>query len=171
MGKYLLLSIDGSCQTQLGSFWSIITNQSNNTRQNGKVPFVVDRWQLPDSIRQFLIINNQSLIDWLLMIKNCLIESGPPCSSLADWAPAVFFLRTSKSSTSICLYSDRLWPSRQKRIRLRFQAETRDFSILQRPTEPSSHRLHEATSPALERSQPESGLSSLSEAQSKCSSG
>jgi hypothetical protein len=57
----------------------------------------------PDSIRQFLIINNQSIqqhtakwestfccegschlpvccwIDWLLMIKNCLIESDPPC--------------------------------------------------------------------------------------------
>jgi hypothetical protein len=32
-------------QTQLGSFWSLITNQSNNTRENGKVPFVVDRWQ------------------------------------------------------------------------------------------------------------------------------
>jgi hypothetical protein len=25
-------------QTQLGSFWSLITNQSNNTRENGKVP-------------------------------------------------------------------------------------------------------------------------------------
>jgi hypothetical protein len=47
-------------QTQLGSFWSLITNQSNNTRENGKVPFVVDRW--------------------LLMIKNCLIESCPPCT-------------------------------------------------------------------------------------------
>jgi hypothetical protein len=33
-------------QTQLGSFWSLITNQCNNTRENGKVPFVVDRWQL-----------------------------------------------------------------------------------------------------------------------------
>jgi hypothetical protein len=32
-------------QTQLGSFWSLITNPSNNTRENGKVPFVVDRWQ------------------------------------------------------------------------------------------------------------------------------
>jgi hypothetical protein len=32
-------------QTQLGSFWSLITNQSNNTRENGKVPVVVDRWQ------------------------------------------------------------------------------------------------------------------------------
>jgi hypothetical protein len=31
-------------QTQLGSFWSLITNQSNNTRENGKVPFVDDRW-------------------------------------------------------------------------------------------------------------------------------
>jgi hypothetical protein len=27
-------------QTQLGSFLSLITNQSNNTRENGKVPFV-----------------------------------------------------------------------------------------------------------------------------------
>jgi hypothetical protein len=27
-------------QTQLGSFWSLMTNQSNNTRENGKVPFV-----------------------------------------------------------------------------------------------------------------------------------
>jgi hypothetical protein len=26
------------CQTQLGSFLSLITNQSNNTRENGKVP-------------------------------------------------------------------------------------------------------------------------------------
>jgi hypothetical protein len=34
-------------QTQLGSFWSLITNQSNNTQENGKVHFVVDRWQLP----------------------------------------------------------------------------------------------------------------------------
>jgi hypothetical protein len=33
-------------QTQLGSFLSLTTNQSNNTRENGKVPFVVDRWQL-----------------------------------------------------------------------------------------------------------------------------
>jgi hypothetical protein len=32
-------------QTQLGSFWLLITNQSNNTRDNGKVPFVVDRLQ------------------------------------------------------------------------------------------------------------------------------
>jgi hypothetical protein len=62
----------------------------------------------PDSIRQFLIINNQSIqqqmaaaiyrqqkvlshfpvrcwIHWLLMIKNCLIESGPPCSRALDW--------------------------------------------------------------------------------------
>jgi hypothetical protein len=31
-------------QTQLGSFWPLITNQSNNTRENGKVPFVVDIW-------------------------------------------------------------------------------------------------------------------------------
>jgi hypothetical protein len=46
-------------RTQLGSFCWLITNQSNNTRENGKVPFVVDRWQL--SIRQFLIINNQSI--------------------------------------------------------------------------------------------------------------
>jgi hypothetical protein len=30
-------------QTQLGSFCSLITNQSNNTGENGKVPFVVDR--------------------------------------------------------------------------------------------------------------------------------
>jgi hypothetical protein len=30
-------------QTQLGSFWPLITNHSNNTRENGKVPFVVDR--------------------------------------------------------------------------------------------------------------------------------
>jgi hypothetical protein len=37
-------------QTQLGSFWSSITNQSNNTRENGKVPFVVDRWQLAFAI-------------------------------------------------------------------------------------------------------------------------
>jgi hypothetical protein len=36
-------------QTQLGSFWSLITNQSNNTRENGKVPFVFDRWQLQRS--------------------------------------------------------------------------------------------------------------------------
>jgi hypothetical protein len=34
-------------QTQLGSFSSLITNQSNNTRENGKIPLVVDRWQLP----------------------------------------------------------------------------------------------------------------------------
>jgi hypothetical protein len=33
-------------QTQLGNFLSLITNQSNNTRENGKVPFVVDGWQL-----------------------------------------------------------------------------------------------------------------------------
>jgi hypothetical protein len=58
-------------QTQLGSFWSLITNQSNNTQENGKVPFVVDRWQLPS------------------MIKNCLIESGPPCSlpRTHNWLP------------------------------------------------------------------------------------
>jgi hypothetical protein len=43
-------------QTQLGRFWSLITNQSNNTRENGKVPFVVDRWQLPRGYTtQFLI--------------------------------------------------------------------------------------------------------------------
>jgi hypothetical protein len=41
---YVIYSVG---QTQLGSFWSLITNQSNNTRENGKVPFVVDRWQLP----------------------------------------------------------------------------------------------------------------------------
>jgi hypothetical protein len=46
-------------KNQLGSFWSLITNQSNNTRENGKVPFVVDRWQL-DLIRQFWsLITNQ----------------------------------------------------------------------------------------------------------------
>jgi hypothetical protein len=39
-------------QTQLGSFLSLITNQSNNTRENGKAPFVVDR---------FLVINDQKL--------------------------------------------------------------------------------------------------------------
>jgi hypothetical protein len=32
-------------QTQLGSIWSLIINQSNYTRENGKVPFVADRWQ------------------------------------------------------------------------------------------------------------------------------
>jgi hypothetical protein len=62
-------------QTQLGRFWSLIANQSNNTRENGEVPFVVDRWQLPSS--HFPVC---CWIDWLLMIKNCLIESGPTCT-------------------------------------------------------------------------------------------
>jgi hypothetical protein len=35
-----------------------IIGLSSVARENGKVPFVVDRWQL---IRQFLIINNQSI--------------------------------------------------------------------------------------------------------------
>jgi hypothetical protein len=34
-------------QTQLGSFLSLITNQSNNTRANRKLPFVVGRLQRP----------------------------------------------------------------------------------------------------------------------------
>jgi hypothetical protein len=63
-------------QTQLGSFWSLITNQSNNTRENGKVHFVVDIWQLPsiDNKRYFpifrvlfdwLVINDQKLPNWV----------------------------------------------------------------------------------------------------------
>jgi hypothetical protein len=77
-------------------------------------PYIQDG---PDSIRQFLIINNQSIqqhmgkwestfaiyrqqkvlshlpvccwIDWLLMIKNCLIESGPPCIYI--WRHVLWF--------------------------------------------------------------------------------
>jgi hypothetical protein len=62
-------------QTQLGSSWSLTTNQSNNTGENGKVPFV--------SIVPSIDICHFPLccwIDWLLMIKSCLIESGPTCS-------------------------------------------------------------------------------------------
>jgi hypothetical protein len=62
-------------QTQLGSFWSLITNQSNNTRENGKVPAAIYRQQ--KVLYHFPVC---CWIDWLLMIKNCLIESGPPCN-------------------------------------------------------------------------------------------
>jgi hypothetical protein len=45
-----------AAQTQ-AVFLSLITNQSNNTRENGKLPFVVDKWQLPsiDNKRYFPI--------------------------------------------------------------------------------------------------------------------
>jgi hypothetical protein len=70
----------------------------------------------PDSIRQFLIINNKSIqqhtgqqkvlshfpvccsIDWLLMIKNCLIEPGPG-NRKAHMFPSCFFLRPSLCAT------------------------------------------------------------------------
>jgi hypothetical protein len=61
MGKYLLLSIDCSYRLNRQFFLSLITNQSNNTRENGKVPFVVDRWQLQTQLGSFFIINNQSI--------------------------------------------------------------------------------------------------------------
>jgi hypothetical protein len=63
-------------QTQLGSFWSLKTNQTNNTRENGKVPAAA-------IYRQQKVLSHFPVccwIDWLLMIKNCLIESGSPCS-------------------------------------------------------------------------------------------
>jgi hypothetical protein len=49
-------------QTQLSSFWSLITSQSNNTRENGKVPFVVDRWQLLTTKGTFPF--SRVLLDW-----------------------------------------------------------------------------------------------------------
>jgi hypothetical protein len=79
------------------------------------VPFILQG--LPDSIRQFLTINNQSiqqhtgkylllsiaaiyrLIDWLLMIKNCLIESGPPCSS--TWSTQFTYLHGCKGDVMV----------------------------------------------------------------------
>jgi hypothetical protein len=57
-------------QTQLGSFF-IISNQSIQ-QHTGK-------WE--STYRQQKVLSHFPvccLIDWLLMIKNCLIESGPP---------------------------------------------------------------------------------------------
>jgi hypothetical protein len=58
------------CQTQLGSFWSLITDQSNNTRENGKVPFVAAA-----IYRQQKVLSHFPVCCWidrLLMIKYCL---------------------------------------------------------------------------------------------------
>jgi hypothetical protein len=79
-------------QTQLGSFWSLMTNQSNNTRENGKAAAIY---------RQQKVFSHFPVccwIDWLLIIKNCLIESGPPyiwenmCCSVAPTFFSVFVL-------------------------------------------------------------------------------
>jgi hypothetical protein len=84
-------------QTQLGSFWSLITNQSNNTRENGKVPIVVDRWQLYYLLPHIIIFSHsvyyvlllRILYSVLLMydclrIVNCLFNTStghkPSCS-------------------------------------------------------------------------------------------
>jgi hypothetical protein len=59
-------------QTQLGSFLSLIINQSNNTRENGKVPFgschlstTKGTFQFSRVLLDWLVINDQKLPNWV----------------------------------------------------------------------------------------------------------
>jgi hypothetical protein len=65
-------------QTQLGNFLSSITNQSNNTRENGKVPFVVDRWQRAAIYQQQKVLSHFPVccwIDWFFYLIIAFLQS------------------------------------------------------------------------------------------------